>query len=51
MGKKINKCSTKSIISLLYVLIMRPIRLDEITHKRFTFTADPDNLPIEFYEK
>lgn len=26
------------------------IRLDEITNKRFTFIADPDNLPIEFYE-
>lgn len=28
-----------------------PIRLDEITNKRFTFTADPDGLPIEFYEQ
>ena len=28
-----------------------PIRTDEITGKRFTFIADPDNLPIEFYEK
>ncbi len=28
-----------------------PIRIDEITHKRFTFISDPDNLPIEFYEK
>ncbi len=27
-----------------------PVRIDEITHKRFTFTADPDDLPIEFYE-
>jgi glyoxylase I family protein len=25
-------------------------RTDEITGKRFTFFADPDNLPIEFYE-
>lgn len=30
---------------------VEPIRIDEITNKRFTFTADPDNLPIEFYEK
>jgi len=28
-----------------------PIRIDEFTEKRFTFIADPDNLPIEFYEK
>lgn len=28
-----------------------PIRIDEFTGKRFTFIADPDDLPIEFYEK
>lgn len=28
-----------------------PIRIDEFTDKRFTFFADPDGLPIEFYEK
>lgn len=28
-----------------------PIRVDEFTHKRFTFIADPDDLPIELYEK
>jgi glyoxylase I family protein len=27
------------------------IRIDPTTNKRFTFIADPDNLPIEFYEK
>jgi glyoxylase I family protein len=27
------------------------IRIDETTGKRFTFIADPDDLPIEFYEK
>jgi len=26
------------------------IRVDEFTGKRFTFIADPDGLPIEFYE-
>jgi glyoxylase I family protein len=26
-------------------------RIDEYTGKRFTFFADPDGLPIEFYEK
>jgi glyoxylase I family protein len=28
-----------------------PIRIDEFTGKRFTFIADPDQLPIEFYEQ
>lgn len=28
-----------------------PIRVDELTGKRFTFIADPDDLPIEFYER
>lgn len=27
------------------------IRVDEFTGKRFTFISDPDQLPIEFYEK
>ena len=26
------------------------IRLDEFTHKRFTFFADPDGSPLELYE-
>jgi len=29
---------------------VEPIRVDEYTGKRFTFFADPDGLPIEFYE-
>nr|WP_315223200.1 VOC family protein [uncultured Flavobacterium sp.] len=36
--------STKNIES-------EPIRIDQITQKRFTFIADPDALPIEFYER
>lgn len=28
-----------------------PIRIDEFTGKQFTFLADPDELPIELYEK
>jgi glyoxylase I family protein len=32
-------------------VIAEPIRVDEFTGKRFTFFADPDGLPIEFYEK
>jgi len=27
-----------------------PIRIDEFTGKKFTFLADPDNLPLELYE-
>jgi glyoxylase I family protein len=27
------------------------IRIDQTTHKRFTFIADPDDLPLEFYER
>lgn len=32
-------------------IAIEPIRIDEFTGKRFTFLADPDGLPIEFYEK
>lgn len=32
-------------------VLSEPIRIDEFTGKRFTFIADPDQLPIEFYEK
>lgn len=31
--------------------ITEPIRLDELTGKRYTFFKDPDGLPIEVYEK
>jgi len=34
-----------------YYVITEPIRVDEFTGKKFTFFADPDGLPIEFYEK
>jgi glyoxylase I family protein len=27
-----------------------PVRIDEFTGKKFTFFADPDNLPLELYE-
>ncbi len=30
---------------------MEAISTDEFTNKRFLFIADPDQLPIEFYEK
>ncbi len=29
---------------------VEPIRVDEITGKKFTFFKDPDNLPLEIYE-
>jgi glyoxylase I family protein len=32
-------------------IFVEPVRIDEFTGKRFTFFADPDGLPIEFYEK
>jgi glyoxylase I family protein len=28
-----------------------PIRTDQLTNKRFTFLRDPDDLPIEIYER
>jgi glyoxylase I family protein len=31
-------------------VITEPIRIDEFTGRKFTFFADPDQLPIEFYE-
>ncbi len=31
-------------------IVVEPIRIDEFTGKKFTFFADPDDLPIEFYE-
>ena len=38
------------ILKLNHVEV-EPIRVDELTGKRFTFFADPDNLPLELYEK
>jgi len=32
-------------------VVAEAIRIDEFTEKRFTFISDPDQLPIEFYEK
>ena len=29
---------------------VEPIRLDDLTGKRFTFFKDPDDLPLEIYE-
>ncbi len=31
-------------------IAVEPVRVDELTGARFTFFADPDDLPIELYE-
>ena len=42
----------KAVASLQsHQIEVEPIRIDELTGKRFTFFADPDNLPLELYEK
>lgn len=33
-----------------FAIECEPIRLDELTGKRFTFFRDPDDLPLELYE-
>ncbi|WP_407362601.1 VOC family protein [Pseudomonas luteola] len=30
---------------------VEPVRVDELTQKRFTFFSDPDDLPLELYER
>ncbi len=41
----------KSIAALSYHGVnCEPIRIDELTNKRFTFFSDPDGLPLELYE-
>jgi glyoxylase I family protein len=36
---------------LTHNIASEPIRIDANTNKQFTFIADPDGLPIEFYQK
>jgi glyoxylase I family protein len=31
-------------------IVVEPIRIDEFTGRQFTFIADPDDLPVEFYQ-
>jgi len=31
-------------------VVTEPVRVDEYTGRRFTFFADPDDLPLELYE-
>jgi glyoxylase I family protein len=35
----------------MHGIAIEPIRVDPITGKRFTFFCDPDELPIELYER
>ena len=32
-------------------IVAEPVRIDQLTNKKFTFFADPDGLPLELYEK
>lgn len=43
----------ETVISFLkhHDIATEPVRIDEITNKRFTFFYDPDNLPLELYQK
>jgi glyoxylase I family protein len=34
----------------IHDVAVEAVRVDEITHKRFTFFQDPDGLPLEIYE-
>lgn len=43
----------QAVVSTLMArgVVCEPIRVDEFTGARFTFFADPDDLPIEVYEQ
>lgn len=40
----IRELATKNVVT-------EPVRIDDITEKKFTFFNDPDDLPIELYER
>ena len=44
IDEAIKELAEKNVITEL-------IRIDEITGKKFTFFSDPDDLPLELYEK
>jgi glyoxylase I family protein len=48
---EVNDVDTTVLLLKQKNITAEPIRIDETTGKRFTFIADPDDLPIEFYEK
>jgi glyoxylase I family protein len=35
---------------IFHGVAVEPVRIDEITGKKFTFFKDPDDLPLEIYE-
>ena len=47
---EVNKLEDAIVAIQQHGVVTEPIRVDEFTGKRFTFFADPDGLPIEFYE-
>lgn len=42
--------NTVAFLTKNYITV-EPIRVDDATNKKFTFISDPDNLPIELYER
>lgn len=44
IGKTVEELELKGIEA-------EPVRIDEVTNKKYTFFKDPDNLPLEIYEK
>lgn len=48
---EVNDIETTRNYLLSHSIESETIRIDEYTEKSFFFIADPDNLPIEFYQK
>lgn len=44
--------SVEEVVEILNAkgIAVEPIRIDELTGKRFTFFKDPDGLPLELYQ-
>lgn len=47
---EVNDIEATQKFILSHHLFAEEIRIDEYTNKRFFFTSDPDDLPVEFYE-
>jgi len=48
---KVNDISMAVSILQQKGVVTEPVRIDELTGKKFTFFADPDGLPLELYEQ